>query len=960
MIENTQIGKITNAGTLVSGGRIDQYWADNGLDVDFSISDSNKKHNNLYNINPDIAIEEFGFKSMEFGNWLNQSERAFFLYNSTVSFSHLSNIFNIPHKLVGFNGKLSIAFGARGSGNALAHYERLSDIIINLTKDGGHHSLAHEYGHAIDNLIGFYVNGIQGNYLSGGSSTRSRVDEDKALSENYFIFKMEQLFEELYFNKDGTETNFLKNIKAHKKSDYLSQRTEVFARTFEVYVHNKLVKSEIDNEFLTRKDKFKGHYPVLSDNATHILDALINNAFQVFSEKAEFVKGAAIKNKSADILQLGAVEVLSQNGKQLLFNGHKPTYKILDSYDHLIKGSNSVNESKIVARGGLDATTKAIKDVIVNYNHQLVDLANHLKADSLKQSTFNIWHFIKKNIKYDFDLAGVEEIRTPARTWKDRFYRSDCEDYAIFASALLLNMGYTPTLRIVAFNNKDYFQHIYVVINGITIDPVLNKFNIDPENITKVMDIKVLSGLGAIDKRDVTTEKLMINQSAIIKEHRKTKCSNKKKALMRELRKVRYLLVIKGADERDQILPIMSKIHDITADGKFIFKKNQDLESVADYLEMTNNLDDQGIVGLGAVNLQKAYDEIELENLNKLRAELRDAVANNKVSASDVALTLTNIDEILSEQESVSGLSGNINFALFAARLKAAKTAKDKGDLAAAKSLASSAMASLKAANAQKKKSGNVFSKVKGAVKNTIKNPIKSIKTAAGKVATFIKKFNPLSVLARNSYLGLLRLNFKGWGENYAKGYTNSSVLRKKGYSATDISNIYKRHRSLEKFWKDFGGNTGSLKKAILASKKAKAQLSGLGADPITVSAAALAAATPIIIKVKKIMDSVKIAKDAVGKGKSIINKAKGTVSNITNKSSFVKNLLSNSLNPSGENITEPSTTSQNVRNESEQNFINNELVNDTVSDSGEKKDNTMLWVAAASVVGIGLFALKN
>lgn len=48
---------------------------------------------------------------------------------------------------------LAIAFGARGSGGALAHYEPARNVI-NLTKMKGAGCLAHEWGHALDNKIG--------------------------------------------------------------------------------------------------------------------------------------------------------------------------------------------------------------------------------------------------------------------------------------------------------------------------------------------------------------------------------------------------------------------------------------------------------------------------------------------------------------------------------------------------------------------------------------------------------------------------------------------------------------------------------------------------------------------------------------------------------------------------------------------------------------------------------------
>lgn len=59
----------------------------------------------------------------------------------------------ISPKDVSLGGRLSIAFGARGSGNALAHYEPLREVI-NLTKMKGTGSLAHEWGHALDDIIG--------------------------------------------------------------------------------------------------------------------------------------------------------------------------------------------------------------------------------------------------------------------------------------------------------------------------------------------------------------------------------------------------------------------------------------------------------------------------------------------------------------------------------------------------------------------------------------------------------------------------------------------------------------------------------------------------------------------------------------------------------------------------------------------------------------------------------------
>ena len=65
----------------------------------------------------------------------------------------LAAALHISDKDIAFGGTLAIAFGARGSGNAAAHYEPLRKVI-NLTKMNGAGSLAHEWWHALDDYLG--------------------------------------------------------------------------------------------------------------------------------------------------------------------------------------------------------------------------------------------------------------------------------------------------------------------------------------------------------------------------------------------------------------------------------------------------------------------------------------------------------------------------------------------------------------------------------------------------------------------------------------------------------------------------------------------------------------------------------------------------------------------------------------------------------------------------------------
>jgi hypothetical protein len=103
-------------------------------------------------------LDAFKIRGGEFGNWVNEVERQENMNFAFESFCDLADILGIPYSEVGLKGHLGIAFGARGSGRALAHYEPMYEVI-NLTKMKGAGSLAHEYFHAIDDLVGKELGG---------------------------------------------------------------------------------------------------------------------------------------------------------------------------------------------------------------------------------------------------------------------------------------------------------------------------------------------------------------------------------------------------------------------------------------------------------------------------------------------------------------------------------------------------------------------------------------------------------------------------------------------------------------------------------------------------------------------------------------------------------------------------------------------------------------------------------
>lgn len=100
----------------------------------------------------DMYLNTFGFAGGEFGNWMNENDRQFSLDYGYNALMDIADALNIKSTDISFDGELSIAFGARGHSAALAHYEPLRQVI-NLTKMKGAGTLAHEWGHALDNIL---------------------------------------------------------------------------------------------------------------------------------------------------------------------------------------------------------------------------------------------------------------------------------------------------------------------------------------------------------------------------------------------------------------------------------------------------------------------------------------------------------------------------------------------------------------------------------------------------------------------------------------------------------------------------------------------------------------------------------------------------------------------------------------------------------------------------------------
>lgn len=169
-----------------------------------------------------------------------------------------------------------------------------------------------------------------------------------------------------------------------------------------------------------------------------------------------------------------------------------------------LKGTDPV----VRPRGSNFDTLGEMKKIVRETLHQTAKLADHLYDADRRQFAQNIWDFVYHHIQYKKDSPLFEEIREPARSWKDRRAGVDCDCYSVFVSSILTNKKIPHAFRMAGYDGGDY-QHVYVVVPAednnysdvIIIDPVVDAFDYEvPPTKTydyKMLPIKRLNGIGS-------------------------------------------------------------------------------------------------------------------------------------------------------------------------------------------------------------------------------------------------------------------------------------------------------------------------------------------------------------------------------------------------------------------------------------------------------------------------------
>jgi hypothetical protein len=136
-------------------------------------------------------------------------------------------------------------------------------------------------------------------------------------------------------------------------------------------------------------------------------------------------------------------------------------------YDHLFP-SPSDQDITIKKSGDVEDTMKLIQRTVPQTQWHTEKIARKLKGKTLDETCSNIWHFVYGHVQYKRDKDGVEQVRSPRRTWWERETGVDCDCYTEFISSILCNLRIPHKARITKYPKKSpevpRWQHVYPIV----------------------------------------------------------------------------------------------------------------------------------------------------------------------------------------------------------------------------------------------------------------------------------------------------------------------------------------------------------------------------------------------------------------------------------------------------------------------------------------------------------------
>ena len=97
-------------------------------------------------------VDTFGFRGVNFGNWVPDKERQAHLNASFEAFMDLTSLLGLTPRDMSLGGLVGLAIGAQGGGKFAGHFVPGVNEV-NFTRTAGAGVAAHEWAHALDHRL---------------------------------------------------------------------------------------------------------------------------------------------------------------------------------------------------------------------------------------------------------------------------------------------------------------------------------------------------------------------------------------------------------------------------------------------------------------------------------------------------------------------------------------------------------------------------------------------------------------------------------------------------------------------------------------------------------------------------------------------------------------------------------------------------------------------------------------
>lgn len=384
-------------------------------------------------VTPEKFTDAFGFRGVQFGNYVEGPRRQSDLNRAYDSLMDMADVLKVPAKALSLNGRLGLAFGARGKGgkNAFAAHYEPGQVAINLTKGNGPGTLAHEWFHALDNYFGQHDITMNGDIGSGGEYMTARNRKMKQWDGKAYTTIEHPVRQEVYDAFKGVMKAINKSelpgrserLDKVRSKPYWATDIELAARAFERYVQDKAKSAGIENDFLVNIRKADDHgspdtyaYPTNAE-----LDGGVRQAFDhLFStlKTRETDKGVAFYSRE-------------RNNKPMRTTWQK------DFPDVVLHGrlgdATSHRDYEAAKSGDRDAAYRLVSDVLTKDavdeirgiigNREVLLAAVHAEEASGRNKIPQAMADVLGKVLHQEVATGIVQTRRVGRTGQDGFGR---------------------------------------------------------------------------------------------------------------------------------------------------------------------------------------------------------------------------------------------------------------------------------------------------------------------------------------------------------------------------------------------------------------------------------------------------------------------------------------------------------------------------------------------------------